>query len=88
MVPGSKSLSSGNHGSQEPQLTLASPTETRPYWGGEHTEINLQWMESQGEAAQGVKECIDENTQILHDFLKAPGERPPSLVRLFDELDY
>ena len=55
------------------------------YWGGEHTQFNRDWIEAQGD--EGTDECIDDNTQNLHDFLNTPGERPPSLERLFDELD-
>ena len=66
-----------------------SPADSQlSYWGGEHTEFNLDYIEAQGEDGSGsMEECIDDNTQNLHDFLNAPGERPPSLERLFDELD-
>ena len=65
-----------------------SPADNKlSYWSSEHTEFNLEYMEDQGEASAGMKECIDENTQNLHDFLNAPGERPPSLERLLDGLD-
>lgn len=58
------------------------------YWGGEQTDVNLQYIEQQGVGGSvGVPECLDENTQKLHDFLQAPGERSPSLERVLDELE-
>jgi hypothetical protein len=58
------------------------------YWGGEQTIVNQQYIAQQGaEGSVGIEECLDENTQMLHDFLQAPGEHSPSLERIAGELE-
>jgi hypothetical protein len=69
-------------------LSYSPADEWLMYWGGEQTDVNLQYIEQQGvDGSVGISECLDENTQQLHDFLQASGERSPSLERVLDELE-